>query len=152
MTQVSARLPDELVRSIDETARRLNRAGPRSSARPSSTTSTTWKTSSLPLKGFTTPPTPYWIGARSSVIFSVRIKASAAKALRKIPRPDRIRLVDAIDRLGKSPMAGGALKGEFDGLRRLRVGSYRIVYEVIDEELVVLVVRVGHRKDVYRSV
>jgi mRNA interferase RelE/StbE len=84
------------------------------------------------------------------VTFSVRIKASAAKALQKIPRPDRLRLIETIDRLGESPMAGGALKGEFSGLRRLRVGTYRIIYEVVDDELLVLVVRIGHRKDVYR--
>ena len=43
------------------------------------------------------------------------------------------------------------MSGEFSGLRRLRVGDYRIVYEVIDDELVVLVVRVGHRSAVYKA-
>jgi len=61
-----------------------------------------------------------------------------------------LRLIAAIDQLRESPHAGGVLKGEFSGLRRLRVGNYRIVYEVIDEELVILVVRLGHRKDIYR--
>ncbi len=84
------------------------------------------------------------------MIFSVRIKASAAKALCKLPETDRRRLVEAIDRLRETPTAGGALKGEFAGLRRLRVGRYRIVYEVIEDELVVLVIRVSHRKDAYR--
>ena len=82
--------------------------------------------------------------------YSVKIRASAAKALRRIDRPDRQRLIDAIDRLAREPSAGGALKGEFGGLRRLRVGRYRIIYEAIAEQLVVLVVRVGHRKEVYR--
>jgi len=84
------------------------------------------------------------------VTYSLQIKRSAAKALAKITKTDRIRLVEAIDRLRKEPNAGGVLKGEFAGLRRLRVGSYRIIYEVIDEQLVVLVIRIGHRKDVYR--
>jgi len=84
------------------------------------------------------------------VSYSIKIKASAAKALRKLPGPDRHRLVQAIDRLASEPTAGGCLKGEFAGLRRLRVGSYRIVYEVRHEQLVILVVRVGHRRDVYR--
>ena len=84
------------------------------------------------------------------MIFSVRIKASAAKALKKIPKSDRTRLINAIDRLRDTPMAGGTLKGEFAGLRRLRMGAYRIIYEVVEDELVVLVVRIGHRKDVYR--
>jgi len=85
------------------------------------------------------------------VTYSLQIKKSAAKALAKISKNDRIRLIEAIDRLREEPNAGGVLKGEFSGLRRLRVGSYRIIYEVIDDQLVVLVVRVAHRRDVYRS-
>ena len=81
--------------------------------------------------------------------YSLRIKHSAAKALGRLSAPDRARLVAAIDRLADEPFAGGLLKGEFAGLRRLRVGSYRIVYEAIHEELTVLVVRLGHRRDVY---
>ena len=83
--------------------------------------------------------------------YSLRIKASAKKALLKIPKTDRTRLIDAIDRLRSEPNAGGVLKGEFSGLRRLRVGRYRIIYEAVAKELVILVVRVGHRKDVYRK-
>jgi mRNA interferase RelE/StbE len=84
------------------------------------------------------------------VTYSLRIKASAAKALKRIAKEDRTRLIDAIDRLRTEPTSGSALKGEFAGLRRLRVGDYRIIYEVIHHELVVLVVRVGHRGTVYR--
>ena len=82
--------------------------------------------------------------------YSLQIKKSAAKALAKIPKNDRVRLIETIDRLREEPNAGGVLKGEFSGLRRLRVGSYRIIYEVFDEQLVVLVIRIGHQKDVYR--
>ena len=82
--------------------------------------------------------------------YSIKIKASAAKSLQKISRAERIRIVHAIDRLSTEPLAGGALKGEFSGLRRLRVGEYRIVYEVSQAELTVLVVRIGHRREVYR--
>ncbi len=82
--------------------------------------------------------------------FSIRIKASAAKALRRIPAADRHRVIEAIERLAEEPTAGGTLKGEFSGLRRLRVGQYRVVYEVMGNELVVLVIRIGHRREVYR--
>ena len=66
-------------------------------------------------------------------------------------KPDRIRIVAAIDRLAENPGLGTALKGDLRGLRRLRVGNYRVLYEVRDDELVVLVVRVAHRRDAYRS-
>jgi len=86
----------------------------------------------------------------SGAIYSIKIKASAARALGKIDPGDRRRVVAAIDRLAHERSAGSALKGEFGGLRRLRVGRYRIIYETIHEQLTVLVVRVGHRREVYR--
>ena len=82
--------------------------------------------------------------------YRVRIKRSAVKALQRIGRTDRERLVRAIDRLAEEPHAGGVLKGELSGLRRIRVGAYRIVYEVHENELTVLVVRVAHRRQAYR--
>jgi mRNA interferase RelE/StbE len=84
------------------------------------------------------------------VAYSLKVKASAARALRRIDRRDRLRLIEAIDRLRAEPAAGGVLKGEFRGLRRLRVGDHRIIYEVIEDELVILGIRIGHREDVYR--
>ena len=86
----------------------------------------------------------------SGAIYSIKLKASAARALGKIHPGDRRRIVAAIDRLAHERSAGSALKGEFGGLRRLRVGRYRIIYETIHEQLTVLVVRVGHRREVYR--
>ena len=62
--------------------------------------------------------------------FSIRIKGSAAKDLGHIAKADRARLVEAIDRLSGNPFLGSALKGEMRGLRRLRVGDYRVLYEV----------------------
>lgn len=82
--------------------------------------------------------------------WSIRIKGSAAKALKAVHPVDRRRLVAAIDRLAREPHAGSVLKGEFAGLRRIRVGTFRIVYEARDEELVILVVRVAHRREAYR--
>ncbi len=82
--------------------------------------------------------------------YSIQIKGSAAKSLNKLPEPVRKRLIEAIDRLAQDPHAGRILHGEFRGLRRIRVGSYRVVYNLMREQLVVLVVRIGNRKDVYR--
>ena len=81
--------------------------------------------------------------------YSVRIKRSATKELSDIPQPMRTRLVHAIDRLAEQPLAGSALKGSLTGLRRLRVGDYRIVYEVMHHEVAVLVIRVAHRSEAY---
>ncbi|WP_428102056.1 type II toxin-antitoxin system RelE family toxin [Candidatus Rariloculus sp.] len=83
--------------------------------------------------------------------FSIRIKESAAKELRRVAKPDRTRIVAAIDRLAETPHLGASLKGGLRGLRRLRVGDYRVLYEVRDDELIVLVIRVAHRRDAYRS-
>ena len=82
--------------------------------------------------------------------FSIRIKERAAKELRRADKPDRTRIVAAIDRLAETPHLGAPLKGDLRGLRRLRVGDYRVVYEIQDNQLVVLVVRVAHRQDAYR--
>ncbi|MFH0781607.1 MAG: type II toxin-antitoxin system RelE/ParE family toxin [Pseudomonadota bacterium] len=82
--------------------------------------------------------------------YSVTIKQSAVKALGKVVVEDRLRIISAIDLLKTNPAAGGVLKGEFSGLRRIRIGNYRVVYEVQEEKLVVLVIRIGHRREVYR--
>ena len=93
---------------------------------------------------------PCWIGTRFDVNFSIRIKGSAARELGRVPKRDRTRIVAAIDRLAEDPFLGNALKGNLRGLRLLRVGEYRIMYEVQEDVLVVLVVRVAPRQDAYR--
>ena len=86
---------------------------------------------------------------RCGVSYSIRIKKSAAKELARLPRDVKERLIEAIDKLGEEPLTGVLLKGGLHGLRRLRVGHYRIVYEVLEGELIVLVVRVAHRRNAY---
>jgi mRNA interferase RelE/StbE len=85
------------------------------------------------------------------LVYKVLIKKSALKDLQAVPKPDQKRLLDAIEgSLSKNPHQGKALSGEFKGLYRWRSGKFRIVYEIQQEVLVVLVLRIGHRKDVYR--
>ena len=84
--------------------------------------------------------------------YKVFIKPSAARELEAVdPKRDRQRIVARIRSLAEDPRPPGCEKlvGE-DDRYRLRVGRYRISYSVGDGELVVVVVRVGHRKDVYR--
>ena len=80
----------------------------------------------------------------------VHFKPSADKALRKLPETFQKRIVAAAEGLGDDPRPPGRvkLKGE-DDLWRIRVGNYRIVHTIQDDELIVLVVRVAQRKDVY---
>ena len=84
--------------------------------------------------------------------YSLRIKPSAARDIEDIDgKADRRRVVQRIDRLTEEPRPPGCVKlagGEHD---RIRQGRYRIVYEIRAAELVVLVVRVGDRRDVYWS-
>ncbi|MFD6231026.1 type II toxin-antitoxin system RelE/ParE family toxin [Streptomyces sp. NPDC060232] len=74
---------------------------------------------------------------------------------RAIDRPAAMRILAALTALGDDPCREDAdvkkLTGP-SGLYRLRVGSYRIAYQVLDGELVVLVVKVGDRRDVYRTI
>jgi len=84
------------------------------------------------------------------VNFSLKIKSSAFKELKRINKPGRIRIIAAIDQLTANPWIGKSLKGELSGLRRIRVGDYRVVYEIHEQQVVILVVRIAHRKDVYR--
>jgi mRNA interferase RelE/StbE len=84
------------------------------------------------------------------VPYSLKIKGSALKEIERLTPANRRRVVAAIDGLRHDPGAGTLLKGQLTGLRRIRVGSLRIIYEVRNEELVILVLRVGHRRDVYR--
>ncbi len=82
--------------------------------------------------------------------YLLKIKASAKKSLQKIDKQDRTRLIKAIDELLEHPYKGSQLKGELTGLRRIRVGPYRIIYEIQKHELIILVLRVGYRKEIYR--
>ncbi len=82
--------------------------------------------------------------------FSLQIKSSAAKELKLINKPERRRVVAAIDQLPANPYIGKSLKGELSGLRRIRAGDYRVIYEIYEQQVVILIVRVAHRKDAYR--
>lgn len=83
--------------------------------------------------------------------YRVQIARRAIKAIESLPRKERQRVRAAIDLLADSPRPPGcvALTGEANAFR-VPVGSYRIVYEVHDAVLLVQVVRVGHRRQVYR--
>ena len=84
--------------------------------------------------------------------YDVLVDQVAARLLRKLDRPVQARLVAVIATLAHDPRPAGviALAGH-PGLLRVRVGDYRVVYTVDDAALVVLVVHLGHRRDVYKT-
>lgn len=84
--------------------------------------------------------------------YRVLIKRSAAKELESVPsKKDRQRIVRRIRSLSEDPRPPSARKLSGRELYRIRQGNYRIVYEIRDEEVIVNVVKVGDRKDVYRT-
>ena len=85
-------------------------------------------------------------------MYAVRITRKAIKAMSRIPRRDRLRLGATIDALTSAPKPANSkpLRGTRNG-HRLRVGRYRVVYTIEKRKLVVRVIRVGLRKDIYRG-
>jgi mRNA interferase RelE/StbE len=83
--------------------------------------------------------------------YQVRLAPGAVRALAALERQEQQRIRAAIDLLASNPRPPTcvALKGE-KSVYRVRVGDYRILYEVRDKSLIILVVRIGHRRDVYR--
>ena len=83
--------------------------------------------------------------------FALQFKLMALRQLEKLPRETQKRLVSRIEMLRNQPFPAGCKKMEaVPDAWRVRVGDYRIVYQVQQKVLLVLVLTVGHRKDVYR--
>jgi mRNA interferase RelE/StbE len=84
------------------------------------------------------------------VSYRVDFTTAAARQVKKLPRPARDRVLDAVDDLGEDPRPHGAKKlvGE-DTAWRIRIGDYRVIYDIFDEELTVTVIRAAHRREVY---
>lgn len=84
--------------------------------------------------------------------YEILVQPSAARDLRKLPREIQRRIGRKLDELSYEPRPSDAkiLKGN-EGFLRVRVGDYRIVYGIRENVLVVLIVRIGHRKDIYRK-
>jgi mRNA interferase RelE/StbE len=83
--------------------------------------------------------------------FEVSVKQSVARDLRRIPKKDVARILRRIESLAREPRPPGVEKLSGQEKYRIRQGVYRIIYEIKDEELVVVIVKVGHRRDVYQG-
>lgn len=85
--------------------------------------------------------------------YTVEIDTKAAREIRALPRRDQRRVIARAAALADNPRPARCVKlsGSTD-LWRIRVGAYRVIYQIQDERSLVTVVRVGHRRDVYRDV
>ena len=83
--------------------------------------------------------------------FEVELSATAERQLCGLERKDQVRVVRAIRRLGDEPRPPGArkLRG-YEGVYRIRVGVFRVLYSIEADRLVVIVLKIGHRRDAYR--
>ena len=84
--------------------------------------------------------------------YRIEVKRSAAKTLKKIPKASRKRIVEKIDSLAEGPPNPDTTKMKGNNpFHKVRVGDYRIVYEIQEGVLMILVVKIGHRKDIYKN-
>ena len=83
--------------------------------------------------------------------YSVEILRSAAKDLQRIHPDDRVRIIAALQNLATDPRPSGSKKLTNRPAWRIRIGAYRVIYEIHDRELMVLVVATGKQSEIYRT-
>lgn len=86
------------------------------------------------------------------MIYTVELSRIAQKALKDIPQADVRKICDKIEKLKKEPLPNGSEKlAGNDDLYRIRSGDYRIIYQIWKKKLIILVLKIGHRREVYRQ-
>ncbi len=84
-------------------------------------------------------------------MYQIKLRRRAQRALDRLPKTDFNAVVEAIKELARTPKPRGVEKVKGTGLWRIRQGDYRIVYSINDSQEIIIVVRVGHRREIYRS-
>ena len=84
-------------------------------------------------------------------MYRIELRRRAQRALDKLPKSDFESVIEAIKGLALTPRPRGIEKVKSTGLWRIRQGDYRIIYAIDDKEHIVTVVRVGHRREIYRA-
>ena len=82
--------------------------------------------------------------------YKILIKPSAVKELKKIPKKELKKITDRIQALSSDPRPPGCEKLAAQNAYRIRQGTYRIIYTIEDDQLIILIIKVGHRRDIYR--
>lgn len=83
--------------------------------------------------------------------YKIKIKVSAVKELNTLPKKDLQKVVTKIRSLSSNPHPAGCEKLSGEEKYRVRQGNYRIIYTIENKQLIVIVVKIGHRKDVYKK-
>jgi mRNA interferase RelE/StbE len=84
--------------------------------------------------------------------YTVEVTPAAGRQIRKLDREAQRRVLACLERLGEEPRSQDSIKLQAaEDLYRIRVGDYRIIYEISDRQLLVLVLKVGHRREIYRG-
>jgi len=82
-------------------------------------------------------------------MYQINFDKNAKNFLKKLKRADQEYILERIEKLKDDPYLGKRLAGNLFGLWRRRVDKYRVLYKIIDDKLLIIVLDIGHRKDVY---
>jgi len=83
--------------------------------------------------------------------YKLEFAPSVRKDLKKIHKKEVLRILAAVEDLAKGPRPNSSKKLTNEELSRIRIGNYRVLYEIHDNRLIVHVVKIGHRKDIYKK-
>ncbi len=83
--------------------------------------------------------------------YKVNFVKSVKKDFKKIRKLEVAKILDAIDELAKNPRSSKSKKLKGEKLYRLRVGNYRVIYDIQDNVMLIFVIKLGHRSDIYRN-
>jgi len=83
--------------------------------------------------------------------YAVEFTRSAQKELSKLPPQTRLRIAKAIAKLSLDPKKGNVRPMVGTSSWRLRVGDYRVVYDIVNQKLIILIIRIRHRRDAYKG-
>ena len=83
--------------------------------------------------------------------YKVNFVKSVKKDFKKIRKLEVSKILDAIDELAKNPRSSKSKKLKGEKLYRLRVGNYRVIYDIQDNVMLIFVIKLGHRSDIYRN-
>ena len=83
--------------------------------------------------------------------FELLLTEKARENITRLPAVILPRIQTGLERIAQDPYCGKALKGQLHGLRSYRVGDYRIIYEIHSKRVVIIILTIGHRKEIYRA-